>query len=47
MKDLGELCYCLGIHVEREREKGVIYLDQRKYKQQVLQKYGISDSKTV
>lgn len=47
MKDLGDLCYCIGIHIERDRKNGVIYLDQRKYILEVLQKYGMSDCKTV
>lgn len=47
MKDLGDLCYCIGIHIERDRQRGLIYLDQRKYIQEVLQKYGMSDCKSV
>lgn len=47
MKDLGEIRFCIGIHVERDREKGIIYLDQKKYIQQVLEKYGMLDSKPV
>lgn len=47
MKDLGDLCYCIGIHIERDRKNGIIYLDQRKYIMEVLQKYGMSDCKTV
>lgn len=43
MKDHGDLCCSLGIHVEKE---GIIYLDKRKYIQQVLQNYGISDFNT-
>lgn len=47
MKDLGDLCYCIGIHVERDREKGIIYLDQKKYIQEVLNKFGMNDCKSV
>lgn len=47
MKDLGEICYCLGMHVERDRTKGKIYLDQRKYILEVLNKFGLSDCKPV
>lgn len=39
---------CSRIHVERYIiERGIIYLDQNKYTQQVLQKYGMSDCKAV
>lgn len=47
MKDLGDLSYCIGIHVERDRKKGIIYLDQKKYILEVLKKYGMSDCKSV
>lgn len=30
IKDLGDINYCIGIHVERDRPRGIIYLDQRK-----------------
>lgn len=47
IKDLGDINYCLGIHVERDRTKGILYLDQRKYIQEVLNKFGMSDCKSV
>lgn len=47
IKDLGDIKYCIGIHVERDRKKGIIYLDQRKYIKEVLNKYGMSDCKSV
>lgn len=47
MKDLGDSCDCIGIHIERDRNNGIIYLDQRKYILEVLQKYGMLDCKTV
>lgn len=47
MKYLGELTYCIGLHVERDRKNKVIYLDQKKYIQEVLLKYGMSDCKPV
>lgn len=45
MKDLGEVKYCLGLHVQRE--KGSIYIDQKKYITEVLNKYGMADCKPV
>ena len=47
IKDLGDINYYIGIHVERDRKKGVIYLDQKKYIHEVLNKYGMSDCKSV
>lgn len=44
---MGDIDYCIGIHVERDRPRGIIYLDQRKYIEEVLNKYGMSDCKTV
>ncbi|KPJ07592.1 Copia protein [Papilio machaon] len=47
IKDLGDINYCIGIHVQRDRKNGIIYLDQKKYIQEVLYKYGMSDCKSV
>lgn len=47
IKDFGDLRYCIGIHVERDRKRGELYLDQRKYILDILQKYGMSNCKTV
>ena len=45
MKDLGELHYCLGIHVHR-CEDG-ISLCQTQYIQKIIDKYGLSDANVV
>lgn len=47
MKDMGELKYCIGLHVTRDRKNGNMYIDQRKYIQEILQRYGMSDCKPV
>lgn len=47
MKDLGELKYCIGWHVTRDRKNGIMYIDQKKYIQEILHKYGMSDCKPV
>ncbi|MCO5598462.1 hypothetical protein L7F22_052558 [Adiantum nelumboides] len=43
MKNLGELCYFLGI--EMIRNEGGIWLSQKKYGLDILMKYGMADSK--
>lgn len=47
MKDLGDVSYCIGVHVERDRQNGIIYLDQKKYILEILNKFGMSDCKPV
>ena len=45
MKDLGEVHYCLGIQVERDREKKQMKLHQSKYLTNLLQKFGMENCK--
>ncbi|MCO5561576.1 hypothetical protein L7F22_015196 [Adiantum nelumboides] len=45
MKDLGELCYFLGI--EMIRNDGGIWLLQKKYGLDMLMKYGMADCKPI
>ncbi|MCO5613294.1 hypothetical protein L7F22_067570 [Adiantum nelumboides] len=45
MKDLGELCYFLGI--EMTRNEGGIWLSQNKYGLDMLKKYGMADCKPI
>lgn len=45
MKDLGELRYFLGIEVIRTKQG--IWLSQRKYALDMLQKYGMADCKPI
>ncbi|GJP76672.1 hypothetical protein CLOP_g7117 [Closterium sp. NIES-67] len=40
---MGEVKYYLGMHVERDVEKGVLRLHQRKYCEGLAQKYGLQD----
>jgi len=47
MKDLGELKYCLGMEISRDRRKGTITLTQSKYINDVLTRFRLSgDGKT-
>jgi hypothetical protein len=41
MKDLGETQMFLGLKVERDREKGVIYLSQGQQIEELLYKFGL------
>lgn len=47
IKDLGELQYCLGIEIQRDRTKGITTLSQKGYIESVLRKYNMHDSKPV
>ncbi|GJP64308.1 hypothetical protein CLOP_g21318 [Closterium sp. NIES-67] len=40
---MGEVKYYLGMHVERDVEKGVLRLHQRKYCEGLAEKYGLQD----
>ncbi|KAE8181851.1 hypothetical protein CF336_g8765 [Tilletia laevis] len=43
--DLGPAHYCLGIRIERNREQKTISLDQERYAEEVLARFGMSDCK--
>lgn len=45
MKDLGEVTYILGIHIYRDRTKGLIGLSQKMYIEKMLKQFGMQDSK--
>src|SRR5688572_5737299 len=47
MKDLGEAHYCVGIHIQRDREKGTISLDQEKYIEEMLIRFNMNESNGV
>ena len=47
MKDLGEIHHCLGIRITRDREKGMIELDQQAYIQQIIDRFGMSNANPV
>ncbi|CAI7910013.1 unnamed protein product [Closterium sp. NIES-54] len=40
---MGDVKYYLGMHVERDLDKGVLRLDQRKYCEGLAEKYGLQD----
>ena len=45
MKDLGELHWCLGMRVLRDRDNRMITLDQEKYIGDILRRFGMEESK--
>lgn len=47
MKDLGKLHYCLGITIEQDEKNKSLCLHQQQYIQGMLEKYGLSQAKTV
>ena len=46
MKDMGQLCYCLGIYFEVAKQ-GISLLCQKKYLLRLLEKYRCSEVNTV
>ncbi|KAG6610908.1 Retrovirus-related Pol polyprotein from transposon TNT 1-94 [Phytophthora cinnamomi] len=47
IKELGELKYCLGIEIHRDRESKVIIMNQRAYIQRLAEKFGVENCKAV
>ena len=47
MKDLGKLHYCLGITIEQDEDHKWLMIHQRHYIRSILEKYGMTDAKTV
>ncbi len=47
IKDMGELHYCLGISIERDDERKYLWIHQKQYISEMLEKYGLSQAKTV
>ena len=47
MKDMGELHYCLGISIERDEEKKSLYMHQKQYITNTIEKFGLSNCKVV
>ncbi|XP_046998396.1 secreted RxLR effector protein 161-like [Schistocerca americana] len=41
MTDVGELSWCLGVRIKRNRKQGTISIDKRKYAANILKKFGM------
>jgi hypothetical protein len=47
MTDLGEMGWILGIRITRDREKGTLALSQEKFIKEILERYGMSNSRPI
>ncbi|CAI7877714.1 unnamed protein product [Closterium sp. NIES-53] len=47
MRDLGPVTYYLGMHVDCDRANGTIHLHQEKYVKEVVESFGMGNSKLV
>ena len=47
MEDLGEIHYCLGMSVKRDRAAKITTINQKVYLENVLKRFGMSDCKPV
>jgi hypothetical protein len=45
MKDLGNLQYCLGVKIDRDRPKTQMFFSQKAYVERVDEKFGLTDYK--
>ena len=45
MKDFGEVHYCLGLQVIRNRENKTIHLSQQKYIENILERFNMKNCK--
>ena len=47
MSDLGEVKSILGMSIDRNREKGILYINQKSYFEEILRNFGMEDCKPV
>ena len=47
MKDMGKLHYCLGIHVEQDEQQQCLWIHQKQYILNMLEKYSLSEANIV
>lgn len=47
MKDLGIAKFCVGLHITRDKVNNVIYVDQTKYIEELLEKFGMTDCNAI
>ena len=47
MEDQGEIHFCLGMSIKRNRKEGTLTIDQKSYLHSVLRRFGMSDCKPV
>ena len=47
MNNMGELHYCLGITIMQDKNEKCLWVHQRQYVQNMLEKYGLTEAKVV
>lgn len=47
MKDMGDAECCVGLNITRDKSKGIIFLDQRKYIEEVLERFNMTNCKSI
>ena len=47
MNDMGKLHYCLGIHVEQDEQQQCLWIHQKQYICNMLEKYSLSEAKVI
>ena len=47
MKDMGRLHYCLGVNIEQDESNKCLWIHQKQYILKLIDKYGLSEAKTV
>lgn len=47
MKDLGVAKFCVGLHITRDRKNNIIYVDQTKYIEELLEKFGMTQCNAI
>ena len=47
VKDMGPVEYFLGVKVQQDLEKGMVWMGQTSYTESILHQFGMADSKSV
>lgn len=47
MKDMGVAEFCVGLRITRDKARGIIYLDQQKYIGEVLERFNMTNCKSI
>ena len=47
MKNMGELHYCLGVSIEQDKDRKCLWMHQKQYIQNMLEKHELTEAKTV
>ena len=47
MKDMGELHYCLGVSIEQDKDRKCLWMHQKQYIQNMLEKHELTEAKTA